>query len=374
MGLFDPLSKPLGPLDSVPARRGKRFNFFEKIFFRKKIFEKIFFFLQVQLPPRVGFCCAQHCSAWGYSANIRCRTFAPERPFDQKKFFSLDENFFSLRSNFFSDPLPTGKWPTGSSQAVPHPSTVPARRCLTSVIGRERVLSSRYEATGRERCRGTLVTFGRPTLGRARCGLRPASAGAARSRALPGSPGPGTPENDVWADFRGSPGVSRSRRGEFRAGTGRENVSGLLSARCGRSGGLRPVPAALAARGASAVPETAFSAAPGAPEARETAGTGPADCPSSRPRASAIETGEEGLRETRRARKRPKSTPRPARDRGVPDSFRTSGTPGTPPDESRAGPGQISSRSVKVSAVHNNSREKIFFQLRKISKFVLLVR
>ena len=31
---------------------------------------------------------------------------------------------------------------TGSSQAVPHPSTVPARRCLTSVIERERVLSS----------------------------------------------------------------------------------------------------------------------------------------------------------------------------------------------------------------------------------------
>ena len=41
------------------------------------------------------------------------------------------------------------KWPTGSSQAVPHPSTIPARRCLTSVIGRERVLSSRYEATRR---------------------------------------------------------------------------------------------------------------------------------------------------------------------------------------------------------------------------------
>ena len=33
---------------------------------------------------------------------------------------------------------------TGSSQAVPHPSTIPARRCLTSVIGRERVFSSWY--------------------------------------------------------------------------------------------------------------------------------------------------------------------------------------------------------------------------------------
>ena len=28
---------------------------------------------------------------------------------------------------------------TGSSQAVPHPSTIPARQCLTSVIERERV-------------------------------------------------------------------------------------------------------------------------------------------------------------------------------------------------------------------------------------------
>ena len=33
---------------------------------------------------------------------------------------------------------------TGSSQAVPHPSTIPARRCLTSVIRRERVCSSWY--------------------------------------------------------------------------------------------------------------------------------------------------------------------------------------------------------------------------------------
>ena len=33
---------------------------------------------------------------------------------------------------------------TGCSQAVPHPSTIPARRCLTSVIGRERVYSSWY--------------------------------------------------------------------------------------------------------------------------------------------------------------------------------------------------------------------------------------
>ena len=33
---------------------------------------------------------------------------------------------------------------TGCSQAVPHPSTIPARRCLTSVIRRERVCSSWY--------------------------------------------------------------------------------------------------------------------------------------------------------------------------------------------------------------------------------------
>lgn len=33
---------------------------------------------------------------------------------------------------------------TGSSQAVPHPSTIPARQCLTSVIGRERVYSLWY--------------------------------------------------------------------------------------------------------------------------------------------------------------------------------------------------------------------------------------
>ena len=33
---------------------------------------------------------------------------------------------------------------TRSSQAVPHPSTILARRCLTSVIGRERVFSSWY--------------------------------------------------------------------------------------------------------------------------------------------------------------------------------------------------------------------------------------
>ena len=33
---------------------------------------------------------------------------------------------------------------TGSSQAVPHPSTIPARRCLTSVIRQEPVYSSWY--------------------------------------------------------------------------------------------------------------------------------------------------------------------------------------------------------------------------------------
>ncbi len=32
----------------------------------------------------------------------------------------------------------------GSSQSVPHPITIPARRCLTSVIRRERVCSSWY--------------------------------------------------------------------------------------------------------------------------------------------------------------------------------------------------------------------------------------
>ena len=33
---------------------------------------------------------------------------------------------------------------TGCSQAVPHPNTIPARRCLTSVIRREPVYSSWY--------------------------------------------------------------------------------------------------------------------------------------------------------------------------------------------------------------------------------------
>ena len=33
---------------------------------------------------------------------------------------------------------------TGSSQAVPHPSIIQARRCLTSVIIRERVCTSWY--------------------------------------------------------------------------------------------------------------------------------------------------------------------------------------------------------------------------------------
>ena len=35
--------------------------------------------------------------------------------------------------------------PTDKSQAVPHPNTFPARRCLTSVI--EQLFSSQYEAT-----------------------------------------------------------------------------------------------------------------------------------------------------------------------------------------------------------------------------------
>ena len=38
----------------------------------------------------------------------------------------------------------TKAYGTRSSQAVPHPSTILARRCLTSVIGRERVYSSWY--------------------------------------------------------------------------------------------------------------------------------------------------------------------------------------------------------------------------------------
>ncbi|ESO98699.1 hypothetical protein LOTGIDRAFT_101925, partial [Lottia gigantea] len=38
----------------------------------------------------------------------------------------------------------TGVYNTRCSQAVTHPSTNRARRCLTSVIGRELVLSTRY--------------------------------------------------------------------------------------------------------------------------------------------------------------------------------------------------------------------------------------
>ena len=43
---------------------------------------------------------------------------------------------------------------TRCSQAVPHPSTILARRCLTSVIGRERVCSSWY---GRRRRPGEFL-------------------------------------------------------------------------------------------------------------------------------------------------------------------------------------------------------------------------
>ena len=49
----------------------------------------------------------------------------------------------SCISPYFSE----RKWKaygTRCSQAVPHPSTILARRCLTSVIGRERVFSSWY--------------------------------------------------------------------------------------------------------------------------------------------------------------------------------------------------------------------------------------
>ena len=45
---------------------------------------------------------------------------------------------------------------TRCSQAVPHPSTILARRCLTSVIGRERVCSSWY---GRRQRQGKIVRF-----------------------------------------------------------------------------------------------------------------------------------------------------------------------------------------------------------------------
>ena len=52
---------------------------------------------------------------------------------------------------------------TRSSQAVPHPSTILARRCLTSVIGRERVYSSwygrRHRKVARTRCgAGVLIS------------------------------------------------------------------------------------------------------------------------------------------------------------------------------------------------------------------------
>ena len=46
---------------------------------------------------------------------------------------------------------------TRSSQAVPHPSTILARRCLTSVIGRERVYSSWYGRRRREGVRTRCV-------------------------------------------------------------------------------------------------------------------------------------------------------------------------------------------------------------------------
>ena len=45
---------------------------------------------------------------------------------------------------------------TRCSQAVPYPSTILARRCLTSVIGRERVCSSWY---GRRQRQGKIVRF-----------------------------------------------------------------------------------------------------------------------------------------------------------------------------------------------------------------------
>ena len=53
---------------------------------------------------------------------------------------------------------------TGSSQAVPHPSTIQARRCLTSVIRRERVYSSWYAHIDTIHCSAVaiaLLRFGR---------------------------------------------------------------------------------------------------------------------------------------------------------------------------------------------------------------------
>ena len=49
---------------------------------------------------------------------------------------------YFLRRHHLSRPLQHEN--TRCSQAVPHPSTILARRCLTSVIGRERVYSSWY--------------------------------------------------------------------------------------------------------------------------------------------------------------------------------------------------------------------------------------
>ena len=63
---------------------------------------------------------------------------------------------------------------TRCSQAVPHPSTILARRCLTSVIRRERVCSSWYgrrqQTSTFGRCHDQFVIFSR--LARARHKLR----------------------------------------------------------------------------------------------------------------------------------------------------------------------------------------------------------
>ena len=66
---------------------------------------------------------------------------------------NVDDYAINGLSNFFFTEIIKTKiekaYGTRSSQTVPHSSTILARRCLTSVIGRERVYSSWY---GRRQC------------------------------------------------------------------------------------------------------------------------------------------------------------------------------------------------------------------------------
>ena len=65
-----------------------------------------------------------------------CTTFSHFLAPNSCKFRRIpDKNHWFFRSKGYG---------TRCSQAVPHPSTILARRCLTSVIGRERVCSSWY--------------------------------------------------------------------------------------------------------------------------------------------------------------------------------------------------------------------------------------